>query len=573
MPLLDERHLERNACLLTPEPEISRDTGSVDSSSDDQDVDCCIAQRFDTARSQVTDKSAHVLFIVGVLERERAEWTYVLESPTCCMRYLDLGVIVAYLIGITWFGARFRDTQKSLKDYFLGGRNAPWWAIAFSIVSAETSTLTIIGTPAIAFNGNLGFLQVVFGYLLARILISILFLPHYFRGEMYTAYELMQRRFGQRIRKLTAGSFLILRTLAEGVRVFAISIVVSIILGTGDMISIIVIVCLTLFYTFEGGMTAVIWTDVIQMFLYVAGAAVSFVVILNEIQGGWAHVADVVSAAGKFQVFDFRFDLTAEFFTRSYSFWAGVLGGMFLTTASHGTEQLMVQRLLAAKTEGQSRAALFSSWVVICFQFTMFLFIGLMLFVYYQDNGMALPRVADQIYPRFIWDHLPHGVSGLIMAAILAAAMSNLSAALNALASTTVMDFMKPMLAVRKPGLTEDYFLSMARKATIFWGLALVAVGILARQWGSVLEAGLGIASIVYGGLLGVFLLGILTKRVGEGAAMAGMTAGLATMLYVKFGTRIAFTWYVLIGTSVTFLVGLLSSYLVKEKVEEEPRG
>jgi SSS family solute:Na+ symporter len=500
-------------------------------------------------------------------------WACVRIPYLNTLRYLDLGVIVAYLIGITWFGARFRDSQKSLKDYFLGGRNAPWWAIAFSIVSAETSTLTIIGTPAIAFNGNLGFLQVVFGYLLARILISILFLPHYFRGEMYTAYELMQRRFGQRIRKLTAGSFLILRTLAEGVRVFAISIVVSIILGTGDMISIIVIVCLTLFYTFEGGMTAVIWTDVIQMFLYVAGAAVSFVVILGEIQGGWAHVADVVSAAGKFQIFDFRFEMTAEFFTRSYSFWAGVLGGMFLTTASHGTEQLMVQRLLAAKTEGQSRAALFSSWFVICFQFTMFLFIGLMLFVYYKDNGMSLPRVADQIYPRFIWDHLPHGISGLIMAAILAAAMSNLSAALNALASTTVMDFMKPMLAIRRPGLSEEYFLSMARRATIFWGIALVAVGFLARQWGSVLEAGLGIASIVYGGLLGVFLLGILTKRVGEVAAMIGMSAGLAIMLYVKFGTRIAFTWYVLIGTSVTFLVGLLASYLIRSESQEAPRG
>src|SRR5215510_9253913 len=183
------------------------------------------------------------------------------------MHYFDLAIVLAYLIAITIFGARFRSGQKNLRDYFLGGRTAPWWAIGLSIVSAETSTLTIIGTPALAFNGNLGFLQVVFGYLLARILISVLFLPHYFRGEMYTAYELMRRRFGERIRRLTAGSFLLLRALAEGVRVFAISIVVSIILGTGDMLSIVVIVALTLFYTFEGGMTAVIWTDVIQMFL------------------------------------------------------------------------------------------------------------------------------------------------------------------------------------------------------------------------------------------------------------------------------------------------------------------
>src|SRR5262245_15068665 len=260
------------------------------------------------------------------------------------MRYFDLLIIAAYLFGITWFGARFRGTsQRSLRDYFLGGHEAPWWAIALSIVSAETSTLTVIGTPAIAFGGNFAFLQMVFGYLFGRIVISTIFLPQYFRGEMFTAYELMRRRFGERIRRLTAGTFLILRTLAEGVRVFAISIIISIVLGTGEVTSIAVIVCLTLFYTFEGGLTAVIWTDVVQMVLYVAGALLSFYVILGQIPGGWAHVLDVAGAAHKFQIFDFRFALDAEFFTRSYSFWAGLIGGCFLTTASHGTEQMMVQ--------------------------------------------------------------------------------------------------------------------------------------------------------------------------------------------------------------------------------------
>src|SRR6202166_3314067 len=239
------------------------------------------------------------------------------------MRFLELATIAAYLIAITWFGARFRKSQRSLKDYFLGGHTAPWWAIALSIVSAETSTLTVIGTPALSFGGNFEFLQLVLGYLLARIVISVLFLPHYFRGEMYTAYELMRRRFGERIRRLTAGAFLVLRALAEGVRVFAISIVISIILGTGEVASIAVIVCLTLFYTFEGGMTAVIWTDVVQMFLYVAGAVLSFFVILHQIPGRWAHVQQVGDAAHKFQMFDFRFSWTPAFFSRSYSFWAG----------------------------------------------------------------------------------------------------------------------------------------------------------------------------------------------------------------------------------------------------------
>jgi Na+/proline symporter len=266
------------------------------------------------------------------------------------MRYADLGVILAYLVGITWFGWRFRENQRSLRDYFLGGRTTPWWAIAFSIVSAETSTLTVIGTPAISFNGNFGFLQVVFGYLLARIVIATLLLPHYFRGEMFTAYELMQRRFGPRIRKFTAGAFLGLRAMAEGVRVFAISIVISIILGTGEAVSIFLIVCLTLFYTFEGGLTAVIWTDVVQMILYVAGAVLSLFVILDKIPGGWEHIFAVAGA--KFTVLDLRTDFLApDFFSRTYSIWAGVIGGCFLTTASHGTEQLMVQRLLAARNE------------------------------------------------------------------------------------------------------------------------------------------------------------------------------------------------------------------------------
>ncbi|MBM3788589.1 MAG: sodium/solute symporter, partial [Acidobacteria bacterium] len=355
------------------------------------------------------------------------------------MRLLDLSVIIAYLIGITWFGARFRDSKQSLKDYFLGGRNAPWWAIAFSIVSAETSTLTVIGTPGIAFRGDLGFLQVVLGYLFARIVIVTLFLPHYFKGEMYTAYELMQRRFGPNIRKLTAGSFLVLRSLAEGVRVFAISIVISIILGTGEMSSILLIVALTLFYTFEGGMEAVIWTDVIQMVLYVGGAILSLIVILQQIPGGLDHVWQTADAANKLRIFDFRFEMSQEFFSRPYSFWGGVIGGCFLTTASHGTEQLMVQRLLSAKSQTESRMALLGSWFVIFFQFSLFLVIGLILYVFYKDTGRPTPEVMDRVYPQFIWDFLPHGVAGLVMAAILAAAMSNLSAALNSLASTTVM--------------------------------------------------------------------------------------------------------------------------------------
>jgi len=476
------------------------------------------------------------------------------------MRWLDLGIVVVYLIGITWFGARFRKSQKSLRDYFLGGRQAPWWAIALSIVSAETSTLTIIGTPALAFAGNMGFLQVVFGYLLARVVISTVLLPHYFRGEMYTAYELIERRFGQRTRRLTAATFLALRALAEGVRVFAISIVIGIVLGTGELASIAVIMGLTVFYTFEGGMTAVIWTDVVQMALYVTGAVVSLFWILQHIPGGWPEVWALASASAKFQVFDFHIGPLPEFFSRTYTFWAGILGGCFLTTASHGTEQLMVQRLLAARSKAESRAALFASWIVIFIQFSLFLVIGVMLYVFHTVTGTPAPQPADRLYPDFVWRYLPPGVAGLVVASILAAAMSNLSAALNSLASTSIMDFYKPLASKSGAARSDASYLRLARAATVLWAAVLFGIGYLARLWGPVLEAGLSIASVIYGSLLGVFLLGVLTRRAGEKAALAAMIAGLATMLYVKQFTSIAWTWYVLIGTAATFLTGLAAS-------------
>ena len=472
------------------------------------------------------------------------------------MRVFDWGVIAAYLLGVTWFGARFGKRQTGLAEYFLGGRTAPWWAIALSIVSAETSTLTIVGTPALSFRGNFAFLQVVFGYLLARVVISVLFLPAYFRGEMFTAYQLMQRRFGERVRRLTALIFLFTRALAEGVRVFAISIVISIVLGTGEALSVVLIVALTLVYTFEGGMTAVIWTDVLQMGMYVAGAAVSLFVILGKIGGGWQHVVAVAGAAGKFQVLDFRTALNIP-----YTFWAGLIGGCFLTTASHGTDQLVVQRLLSARNETESRRALFASWIVVFLQFTLFLTIGVLLWIYYRESGLTAPQPLDRLYPLFVWEHLPVGVRGLVIAAILAAAMANLSAALNALASTTVVDFVRG-----RSSWSEQRQMRWARGATVFWAAVLVGIGLVARSWGTVLESGLSIASVTLGLLLGVFLLGVLTRRVGERGAALGVVIGLAAILWIRFETTVAFTWWVFIGSAATFAGGLAGSFILRER-------
>ncbi len=469
------------------------------------------------------------------------------------MRWADLAVIAVYLAGVTWLGARFRRSQRSLMDYFLGGRTAPWWAIALSIVAAETSTLTVIGTPPLSFQGDFAFLQVVLGYLLARLVISAVLLPAYFRGDLVTAYQLMEQRFGPRARKLTAGTFLFLRALAEGVRVFAISIVISVIFGASELTSIAAITCLTLFYTYEGGMKAVIWTDVAQMAVYAGGAALSLTAILAQIPGGWHQVAALAGPLGKFRVFDFRLGPPAAFFARNYSFWAGIVGGCFLTTASHGTDQLIVQRLLAARNQRESRAALLGSWVLVAAQFTLFLTIGVCLFALYTARRWQPPAVMDRIYPQFVWSYLPTGLAGLVMAAILAAAMSNLSAALNSLASSTVVDFMGARGGVK-----------LARSVTAAWGAILFGVALLARHWGGVFEAGLSIASVLYGSLLGAFLLGALTK-VGEPAAICGMAAALALMIYVRFETSIAFTWYVPIGTITAFLTGLAASLIWKE--------
>ena len=479
-------------------------------------------------------------------------------------RYFDLGIIVVYLIAITLFGARFRSSQKSLKDYFLGGRTAAWWAISLSIVAAETSTLTVIGTPALAFGGNMGFLQVVCGYLVARVVIAALFIPQYFRGEMFTAYELMQRRFGEGARRFAASIFLVVRALAEGVRLYAVSIVVSIILGTGEMTSLVLITLLTLFYTFEGGMTAVIWTDVVQMFLYFVGGTLSFWMILKHVPGGWAEVARVADAAGKFQVFDFRLELTSEFFSRTYSFWAGLACGTFLATGTHGTDQLIVQRLLSARTERESKAALLASGVAVLFQFTLFLLIGILLYVFYRGAGLDPPKPLDRIYPSFIWSYLPVGAAGIVIAAILAAAMSNISAALNSLASATIMDFYRPLAGAA--GLDEGRGLRLARWATVAWGMVLLGIALLARNWGSVLEAGLAVISITIGTLLGMFLLGILSRRANQTGAVMGMAAGFVMMAFLHLATRTAWTWYVVIVTITTFSVGYLASLVFGER-------
>jgi SSS family transporter len=466
---------------------------------------------------------------------------------------IDLLIIAVYLAGITLFGLRFRKRQRTMRDYFLADRNIPWWAIALSIVAAETSTLTIISIPGLAYDSNFTFLQLVMGYVIGSVVISFVLLPQYFRGELYTAYQLIERRFGPELRTVTAALFLLTRAAAEGVRVYAVSIVVSIALGTGEVTSIAIITLLTLIYTFEGGLTAVIWTDVVQTFIYVGGTLVGLVTILHLVPGGWAAVQSIAEGQHKFQLVDL-----STLLAKPYTLWAGIIGGAFLRTASHGTDQLIVQRLLAARNERQSVLALLSSAVAVFLQFGLFLFVGVMLFAYYRIPSVAFGR-ADRIYPTFIVSRMPHGISGLLIAAILAAAMSNLSAALNSLSSSTIMDFYVRF----RPAVSDPQRLRLARLATLVWALVLFALALLAlHRVGRVVEVGLQIASVAYGALLGVFLLGVLTKRANQRGALVGMLAGLAIELYLWQWSLVAFTWWVAIGTCVTFGVSYAVSFL-----------
>ncbi len=490
-----------------------------------------------------------------------------LSVPRPPVRLFDLALVAVYLAATTFIGLRFsKSSRRSMRSYFLADRKVPWWAIALSIVAAETSVLTIISVPGLAFTGDFGFLQIALGYLLGRIIICVLFLPRYIRSDLLTAYQFIASRFGQRLQSSTALLFLLLRAGAEGVRVFAVAIVVSTAFGTPDIVSIAILSALTLLYTFQGGMAAVIWTDVAQMALYALGSFVALATICSRIPGGWPALLAGASAAHKLTFLHFSWALG-----QSYTFQAGLIGGCFLTLASHGTDQLMVQRLLAARNLRDSQVALLVSGAIVFLQFTLFLMIGAGLFVYYGGNApMASP---DRVFPDFIAHEMPMGISGLMIAAILAAAMSNLSASLNSLAATSMIDLYIP----HHPGLKEQERIRLSRLITIGWSVVLFALALLSRRGGHVVEVGLSIASALSGAMLGVFLLGALSRRTTENGAMAGMLAGVAvnlllwlqphdlnvSLLGIPFTLpKIAWTWWVLVGSVLTFVVGYFASLI-----------
>jgi len=487
------------------------------------------------------------------------------------MKALDLIIIFGYLIGIVLFGTWFGRKQKTTADYFLGDRSVPWWAVAFSIVATETSTITFISIPGVAFarGGNFAFLQLVFGYLLGRIVISILFIPSYFRGELLTVYQLLDQRFGGKIKMVAASLFVVMRNIADGIRLLLTAIVLAAVYAAfqpaanSEVIiigSIVIIGVAMIIFTYFGGMEAVIWVEVIQLGIYIAGAIAAAVVLLSYINGGLATVNTLATQFGKYSIFDFSLD-----HTRLYTFWSGLIGGCFLTMSTHGTDQYLVQRYLCTDRPRKAVIALLTSGGIVLAQFIGFLFIGVLLFAFYHpftDPGYATAASAafpfsggDRVFPDFITKYMPTGLSGLVVAAIFAAAMSS---SLNSIAATAVNDLYKPF----RPNRDDKHYLKVSHVLTLTWGVVQILVALAVRnQPGSALSMALSIASLINGPILGVFLVGTFLRRVSQPPALIGMLVSIASMLYVFFGTNIAWTWFVFLGSLITFVVAWVASF------------
>lgn len=511
------------------------------------------------------------------------------------MHPIDLLLIAVYILGVTAFGAWIGASSRGLKGYFLGGSTVPGWAIMLSIVATETSTITFLSVPTLAFEagGDFAYLQLAIGYILARIVVAVVLLPGYFKGELYTAYQVLAQRFGGATKSTASVLFLGSRTLGDGLRLYLSALVLRELLRLGGVVgdgssawvsdanamplAIVIMGISTIVYTFLGGMTAVVWTDVTQFIIYILGAVVALCLMVNGIDGGWSELFQQGARAHKFRMFVPRFDLT-----ETYTLWAGVLGGMVVGTATHGADQLMVQRYLSARSQRQAGAALIASGFVVFLQFALFLLIGVGLFVFFGQHPPARELGTDEAFAYFLVNWMPTGLLGLIVAAIFSAAMSTLSSSLNASASSTVNDLIRP----RFPNLPEARLLRISKGLTIVWGLAQMSVAYVAATWfqdSPVINNALSIASFVTGIILGVFLLGVWASGVDQRSALMGMVAGFLVVSYVHFAPifpktllypfdrGLAWPYYAFVGSGTTYAVGWLSSRLPGKRARPSP--
>ncbi|HUG71009.1 MAG TPA: sodium:solute symporter [Pirellulaceae bacterium] len=481
---------------------------------------------------------------------------------------LDATILVAYLIGVVLLGVWLGRGRKDLPGYLLGGRDLPWWAILGSIVATETSTATFLSVPGIAFaqGGDLRFLQVALGFLCGRILVAVFLLPQYFRGELYSAYEVLEKRFGGATQRVASLMFLVARNLGDGLRLFLAGIAMEKVVGLDLHVCIAVIGVATIIYTFFGGMKAVVWSDCLQLVVYVTGGILALAILVRSFPGGVSELVEFGEATGRFRLFDFRV-LPAEGFsllTEPFTFWAGLFGGAVLTLGTHGTDQMMVQRYLCTRNQREAGLALILSGCVVLLQFALFLLLGVALACFYTKVAPQTFVYNDEVFATFIVEHLPVGLIGITLAAVFAAAMSTLSSSLNSSASAAVNDLYRPRGKRIDDEASAAHRLKLSRRLTVLFGFVQIGVGIGASYISrSVVSDALAIAGFTAGILLGIFALGILTKRTNQRGALVGMVAGIAVLSFIKFGTSTAWTWYAIIGAVTTFTVGYCSSLLL----------
>lgn len=483
------------------------------------------------------------------------------------MRWLDVTVIVIYLLVIAVIGLRLSGKQRSAADYFVGERGLSWWAVCFSVVATETSTLTVISVPGVAYLGAYGYVELAFGYLIGRIIVAMVMLPLYMRGDLVSAYQYLGLRFGRRMQGLASVTFLVTRLLAEGVRLFAAAIPIALLLAAMGvhvryLEIIVVLTAVTVGYTYVGGIRAVVWTDAIQMMLYVGGAIVSAAILLAHTSAGELARA---WQAGKFQVFDMH----ASIVTNPYAFVTAIFGGAVFTMASHGSDQLMVQRILGCRNLADGRKAMIGSAVFVMLQFALFSLVGTLLWIHFggQTPHQLGLSDSDQLFPRFIIRQLPPGLSGLLIAGILGATMGSLSSAMNSMSNSTVTDLIH-LFSHRE--YSDATMLRISRITTLLWAGALVGFASMFTDTHSpVIVLGLSITGYTYGALLGAFLLGLLVRRADQRDGAVAFIATLVVMavvvLAVRFhGKPLAFPWYVPIGAAISLVVGGLCSRMHK---------
>ncbi len=484
---------------------------------------------------------------------------------------LDAAIVVGYLAFSILLGLWVGRGQKSTLDYFLGNRSLPTWAVLLSIVATETSTVTFLSIPGFTFaqNGDMRFLQITFGYIVGRLLVIWILLPRYFEGQPFTAYEVLQKRFGVLSRRVTSALFLVTRNLSDALRLFLTALALQQVVGLGLTTCIVILGVVTIVYTFLGGVKSVVWNDCLQFFIYIVGAIVALWIMISRLPGGWEQLTQFGEQTEKFRIFDFDLSLTKSTMT----FWSGLIGGVFLTAATHGTDQLMVQRYLSSRSQKSASWALALSGLIVCLQFALFLFIGVGLACFYQEFPLDEPFTdsdRDKVFAHFIVNHLSYGLIGITLSAVFAAAMSTLSSSLNSSATVLVQDIYLP-LAKRELSSTQQLWIS--RIATAGFGLLQVGIAIASYHIGateSTVNGVLGIASFALGPLLGLYLLAVLTSGVRQRAALAGFFVGVGSITVIATSTNLYWAWYAVVGAMITLLSGYIVSYFIAERTNGE---